>query len=815
MLGKRPNKIYDPFLKARLGYQNLEHLKKAIAAQPKMYDGERLHSTKLIIDSPNSEKTLEDAEESQLKMKNKMIQLNYAKLNALYEIFVPQKEFVAEQTYFATPSTSNVSSESTQSIDFELKLQHQKEKLACDVAWKSKLTKLSDENVLLKTQVDLVVHERENIKLEYQKLFNSIKATRVQHQRAVNELIENVNQNTYAYGDVCTQNQDLLMTISELKDKIKTIEKGENVNTKFDKSETLGKLFFVTPLNTNTVVKAKKVSSTKVKADRITKTETHTSVTKTNIPVSKSTCLESSNSVRRPHYKDNKLKKRVLKNTNVKSTSTNVWKFSSSDSIVSNNRESMNSTFCQSNVNVLKAKIVNAVNDGSNIVCVSYGKDVFMISHEKCVARYALSVDSMVKKALFISPIAAKSRNLRATSVVAKSRFSVAKPPTTTNKVSSASSLSPDSSQSRTLSNYMKNKIATSKKWQKWFEHQQSFNWSPKSKTAQSTPSVSKSKGEDLLTGSRDSNIYTISISELAASSPVCLMSKATSIKSWLWHRRLSQLNFGTINHLTKKDLVDGLPKFKYDKDHLWPMMVESINGKRYILVIINDYSRYTWVFFLHTKDEAPDMIINFIIQIQRSLKAQVLKVRSDNGTEFKNKKLRSFYANEYYQTKNIKEALLDHSWIESMQDELNQFKCLDVWELVERPIGINIIAVKCLWKNKSDAKNTVIRNKSRLVAKGYGQEEGIDFEESFALVSRLESVKIFVAYTTHKNFSIYQMDVKTAFLNGPLKEEVFVSQPDGFVDPDFPNHVYFLKKDLYGLKQQDPRAWYDKLSYS
>ncbi|GKB77558.1 retrovirus-related pol polyprotein from transposon TNT 1-94 [Tanacetum coccineum] len=160
---------------------------------------------------------------------------------------------------------------------------------------------------------------------------------------------------------------------------------------------------------------------------------------------------------------------------------------------------------------------------------------------------------------------------------------------------------------------------------------------------------------------------------------------------------------------------------------------------------------------------------------------------------------------------KNIKEAMLDHSWIESMQDELNQFKRLDVWELVECPVGRNIIKVKWIWKNKTDAENTVIRNKSCLVAKGYGQEEGIDFEESFAPVARLEAVRIFVAYAAHKNFPIFQMDVKTAFLNGPLKEEVFVQQPDGFVDPDFPNHVYRLKKALYGLKQA-PRAWHTQL---
>ncbi|GJV49066.1 retrovirus-related pol polyprotein from transposon TNT 1-94 [Tanacetum coccineum] len=138
-----------------------------------------------------------------------------------------------------------------------------------------------------------------------------------------------------------------------------------------------------------------------------------------------------------------------------------------------------------------------------------------------------------------------------------------------------------------------------------------------------------------------------------------------------------------------------------------------------------------------------------------------------------------------------IKEAMLDHSWIESMQDELNQFKRLDVWELVARPADRNVIKVKWLWKNKMDAENMIIRKK---------------------YLARLEAVRIFMAYATQKNFTIYQMDVKTAFVNGPPKEEVFVSQPNGFVDPNFPNHVYRLKKALYGLKQA-LRAWYDKLA--
>ncbi|GJZ75165.1 retrovirus-related pol polyprotein from transposon TNT 1-94 [Tanacetum coccineum] len=161
---------------------------------------------------------------------------------------------------------------------------------------------------------------------------------------------------------------------------------------------------------------------------------------------------------------------------------------------------------------------------------------------------------------------------------------------------------------------------------------------------------------------------------------------------------------------------------------------------------------------------------------------------------------------------KNIKEAMADSAWIEAMQEELHQFDRLDVWELVDRPLCKNVINMKWLWKNKHDEENTVIRNKARLVAKGYNQQEGIDFEESFAPVARLEAVRLFVAYAAHKSFPVYQMDVKTTFLNGPLKEEVYVNQPDGFVDPHHPDKVYRLKKALYGLKQA-PKAWSDELS--
>ncbi|GKC88023.1 retrovirus-related pol polyprotein from transposon TNT 1-94, partial [Tanacetum coccineum] len=370
MLGKKPNKVYDPFLKAGLGYTNHVCLKKAIAAQPKMYDGDLIHSNKLVIYSIDLEETLEDAEESRNKMRHKMVQIYYEKLNAFYETFVPQQELSAEQTYFSIPSTSDNRSKSkdvlsespgpkmpkeiqaipeisklllkrikilendfqrsqAQSIAFELKLQHQKEKMACDVSWKAKLSTLHDENVLLKHQA--------------------------QHHNEIKEMIENVNQKTYDYADVRAQNQDLLMTIFELK----------NLEVAFRSN----------------------------------------------------TCYV---------------------------------------------------------------------------------------------------------------------RNL---------------------------------------------------------------------------------EGDDLLTSSRDSNLYTISIFEMAASS-----SHVNKVKA----RKLTE---------SKLELLH--------MDLCGPMRVASINGNKYILVIVNDYSRYTWVYFLRTKDEAPYMIIDFVNQVQKKLTS-----RTNNGTEFKNEKLQAFYAN-------------------------------------------------------------------------------------------------------------------------------------------------------------------------
>ncbi|GJW12693.1 retrovirus-related pol polyprotein from transposon TNT 1-94 [Tanacetum coccineum] len=189
---------------------------------------------------------------------------------------------------------------------------------------------------------------------------------------------------------------------------------------------------------------------------------------------------------------------------------------------------------------------------------------------------------------------------------------------------------------------------------------------------------VRDTDGVELIKGSRDSNLYTISVEDMMKSSPICLLSKASKNKSWLWHQHLNNLNFGTINDLARKDLVRGLPRLKFEKDHLCSacqlgkskknthkpktkntnlevlntlhmdlcgtMRVQTINGKKYILVIVDDYSWFTWVMFLRSKDETPEVIIKFLTQIQVGLNKTVIYIRTDNDTEFVNKDLTDCY---------------------------------------------------------------------------------------------------------------------------------------------------------------------------
>ncbi|GJX48644.1 retrovirus-related pol polyprotein from transposon TNT 1-94 [Tanacetum coccineum] len=429
---------------------------------------------------------------------------------------------------------------------------------------------------------------------------------------------------------------------------------------------------------------------------------------------------------------------------------------------------------------------------------------------------------------------------------------------------------------------------------------------------------VKNLEGVDMLKGNRTTNIYTINLREMASASLIFLMARATSTKYWLWHQRLSHLNFDTINDLAKNDLVTGLLKFKYHKEHLC-LSCEQGKSKKGILptqacskfkakttrasygfVWADESQKYKWeavysaiatacytknCSIIHRRfDKTPYELINgekpdisflhvfgalcypkndredigklgtqsdigfFIGYSDNSCAYRVYNRRTKKIMEMMNVtfdelsamafKQHTMYDNyiggppaaprtapaahanqnlltpnasttdvdelpqqhhdvfenpfappstsvaessssqyvdpsnmqTFYQLimkpRNVKEAITDPAWIDSMQEELLLFKRLD---------------------------------------------EGIDFEEYFAPIARMEAIKIFLAHVAHKSFIVFQMDVKTAFLHGSLKEDVYVCQPEGFIDADHPSHVYKLKKALYGLKKAS-RAWYDKL---
>jgi len=161
---------------------------------------------------------------------------------------------------------------------------------------------------------------------------------------------------------------------------------------------------------------------------------------------------------------------------------------------------------------------------------------------------------------------------------------------------------------------------------------------------------------------------------------------------------------------------------------------------------------------------------------------------------------------------KTVADVLEDNNWITVMHKELNQFARNEVWTLVPRTSKMNVIGTKWVFKNKLDEHGVIVRNKARLVAKGYNQEEGIDYGETYAPIARLEAVRLLLAYACMNGFKLHQMDVKSAFLNGYIDEEVFVCQPPGFEDHKHLDYVLKLKKALYGLKQA-PRQWYERLS--
>ncbi|GJR56017.1 integrase, catalytic region, zinc finger, CCHC-type containing protein [Tanacetum coccineum] len=469
----------------------------------------------------------------------------------------------------------------------------------------------------------------------------------------MDELIDHVFEKTYAYGAIRAENQNLLSTISELQTRLETIEKGMNAAT----------------------------------------------------------------SVRRPMNKDLHVKNSVLANSKNSAKKVSVYARKNKQT------DKTSATIISNKENVIDVNVANT-SKAKTLLCVSCMQNVLVPCHDKCLANYKLNVHSNDRRAFSTNSRTPKS--LDTTYVALKTRFSEmlvqSKSLDTTSVVSKTkidvvqivlwivdSGCSKHMTGDRLLlknfiekfmgtvrfgndnfaaitcyGDYIQGNITICHVYyveglgHNLFSIGQFYDGDLEVAFRSKTCYVRNLEGDDLLTGGRKSNLYTISISDMAASSPVCLMLKATSTKSWLWHRQLSHLNFSTINDLTILDLVDGLPKFKYGKDHLCsacergkskkashppklvpsdhfklellhmdlcgPIRVASINGKKYILVIVDDYSRYTWVYFLHSKDETPEIIKKFIAQAQLNYKAKVCKIRTDNGTEFKNATLKAHY---------------------------------------------------------------------------------------------------------------------------------------------------------------------------
>ncbi|GJV55864.1 retrovirus-related pol polyprotein from transposon TNT 1-94 [Tanacetum coccineum] len=305
---------------------------------------------------------------------------------------------------------------------------------------------------------------------------------------------------------------------------------------------------------------------------------------------------------------------------------------------------------------------------------------------------------------------------------------------------------------------------------------------------------------------------------------------------SMLWHRRLGQANMRLIQSLASKELVRNLPKLKFDQhfcdackigkqahashkaknivsttrclellhmEHFGPSAIRSYGGNRYTKSCSIQLLVYM-TRFLKDKTEAFDQFKIFSKKIQNQLGCTIVSIRTDHGRKFDKEVQFGKFCNAN-EPKNVNEALADESWIVAMQEELNQFIANDVWELVPQPRNMTIIGTKWVFRNKLDENGIVSQNKARLVAQGYNQQDDIDYDETYALVARLESIRILLAYAYALDFKLFQMDVKSAFLNGFINEEVYVAQPSGFIDFEKPDHVYKLKKALYGLKQHHP----------
>ncbi|GJT47484.1 hypothetical protein Tco_0956199 [Tanacetum coccineum] len=437
-----------------------------------IYVASRTGNIEIPLNVRDSEETLEEAFKSQQKMN--------AKMNN--PIAVANKQ-------------NSVQDVNKLSVDFELKLQHEKEKQKwdssknknskpLDFSWISRIQKLEDENVSLDFKVQSLIKERDNAKMEYKKLFDSIKQTRSQTQKEMDELITHVSEKTYAYGAIRAENQNLLVTISELKARLKNGENGKSVNTKFDKTHGSQSFLCVTPLNKNVSQKQKIVLKTKenhVESKPVTSQTSHTKQTGTH----QNTNVISPGMYRVVTQQESQTNKskNVLSSTGMNATSSQT---DNTFANVVSNKE-----------NVIDVAVANA-SKAKTLLCVSCMQSVLIPCHDKCVAKHKLNVRSNARrtfsvnsripkssKTTFVAPKtrfsekATQSKTLDTTPVASKSKIDEASASKARDKVSSEFKKKKRNMRDKPLSPFMLNKIRTSSLWQKWFESQPNVTWTP------------------------------------------------------------------------------------------------------------------------------------------------------------------------------------------------------------------------------------------------------------------------------------------------------------------------------------------------
>ncbi|GJY02905.1 retrovirus-related pol polyprotein from transposon TNT 1-94 [Tanacetum coccineum] len=772
-----------------------------ISENPKLYDASYLHNSKVHVNVCDTEEILKDATKSQIKMENKLKDpiviekkqnfhlIDYEKLNALCETFIPRVELSLEQKYFSSASENPTRASTSSSPPVTMPkttpksifFTSQDETLLNDFCYKEVTLILDYLHTVFKAIQTEFPQEVKAMTDVFESIESDLDATWKQHEILNNQLLGATLKHDI---EKC-----VLMCFDSMNDDLNN-EIGKVMRESIDVQENLLKRIKILK---NDFQRCQKITED-IKVNTANKQETKSVLT--------STRLKDVTSVRRTSSRSSSSKNSVLSNTK---------------------------------------------------------------NH---------SEDVEVHRALFTTPRTAKYKSLDTTSVVAKTRFAVVTPLSAKTKDSSALRSTLLFAQEILLSKYTRTKINTSRKWKKCFGNDHFVAITGYGDYVHGNVTICRvyyvKEGGDILTGARESNLYTISISDMAASSPVCLMSKATSTKSW-YKKTPYELLRDIKQNVEYFHVFGSLCYPINDREDLGKMIPKADIG---IFIGYSESSRGFWIYNRRTRKIMETIHVKFdeltaMASEHNCLEPDTNRFNNDDSSaEFTSipskEDLDNLFGSmyeEYFEKKSpevsinsdaqttlhnndvplsssiIVEDNEDPPFVSSSEDQISPLshlleqvigdpskpvmtrsrlytdaKRLDVWELVPRPSNRNVIAVKWLWKNKNDAENTVIRNKSRLVAKGYKHEEGIDFEEPFAPFARLEAVRMFVAYVAHKNFIIFQIDVKTTFLNRPLKEEVYVSQPDRFVDLDFLDHVYKLKKALYGLKQA-PRVWYEKLS--